>query len=200
MKAVIAVVLAASAISCPAWEEGPGTMHQRDSAPLRQARMALIALRAAKTVSSEVKERQYAIHPSRRLVGDLEAASLLADYPKPVSCASSVSDGYLSINCRRVPSDNSAQLQEEVQEELILQIQQALRAMSPNSQPITGESLVWISGAGESLLSPLRDLETFLRDFRIALSFSIVPPDDEARAKGAIAAFTLGPPGRAESP
>src|SRR6266487_1668310 len=93
MKAVIAVVLAASAISCPAWEEGPGTMHQRDSAPLRQARMALIALRAAKTVSSEVKERQYAIHPSRRLVGDLEAASLLADYPKPVSCASSVSDG-----------------------------------------------------------------------------------------------------------
>jgi hypothetical protein len=182
------------------WEGGQRKVENWDTPPLRVARVALVVLRAVQTGSSTLSKRRYTIHPSSRPVDDSEALTFLADYPKPVSCSSSVVEGYLSISCRSLSGGDVVRMHETLGNEMIPELRQAVRGVNPQSQPVTDESLLALQGAGESLVVSFGDFAAFLRDFRIPFSSSIVPPDDGARLGGAVAVLTIAPPARLESP
>jgi hypothetical protein len=200
MKSTRVFLLTALATSCGKLLEGPVNMSALDSDISQQARIALMVLRAVQEDSPGVGGGWYLIHPSDRRVDESEVVSFLADHPKPVECSSSVVDGHLSISCRHLRHDDSARLPQELREEMIRQLRETLRGMDGESQAVTGQSIVSMRGAGASLLFPFEDLDGFLRDFRIPFSCSIVPPDAKARARGAVAEFTVGPPGALWSP
>ncbi len=199
MRQGVGLLLAVLGITCARLQGGPGIMHKSDSAAFRQAKMALIVLRAVQEDSVALRGG-YTFHPSRRVLDDLEAATFLANHPKPVFCSSSVIEGSLSISCRQLAANGSARRPDEPGEEMLLELRGALHSLNPDSQPITDSSLVLVTGPGDSQLFPLADLEAFLRDFRIPFSFSIVPPDGEARVKGAVGVFTVGPTEMIEAP
>ena len=192
MRQIGGILVAVLGISCAIWEGGSGNMLSWDSPEFRQARMALIVLRAIREDSSPLGEG-YMFHPSRQVLVEHDAAAFLANQLKPVLCTSSAIEGSLSIDCRHLVTDDSVRPWDVQGEQMLLELREALRDLNPASQPITDSSLILVTGPRESELFPLTDLEAFIRDFRIPFSFSIVPPHIEGRSREAVAVFSIGP-------
>jgi hypothetical protein len=149
------------------------------------ARATLLLLTASvKGASADVHYRFGAVETSGvtdRLV------ELLAEFPKPAYCLGSVRGATLEITCNTAGPYARAR---DV-DSLIGRIWEGAAGMTRSKEG----AMLLLRGGSTSLLFPLRCFRRWFDDYRLQdYSMSMEFNDEEADARGAIVAVSIGPP------
>lgn len=154
------------------------------------ARIALFVLRATSGAPRVLREPRFMFLPSAETLPEARAVEVLAALEKPVRCRAELIDGKVAIRCKKNQEPELVQLHQQLFQDRT----RSLRAgVTANGVPLSDEHRILLRAGQDTLLTTVRDLEQFEREYFVSYTSAVDKPSSADFSRGAVAEYHVWP-------